>query len=276
MRYLEARAYEGGAAHVVIQGAPYDGGTSYRAGAKAAPNEIRIASDSIESYSPKTRRDLLDIDIADAGDIDLTNLSAEDAIARIAEHTERLARAGAKVVTFGGDHSVSIGTSRGLRAVYPGLVHLVYDAHLDMRESYDDSELSHACGTRHMALAGPTCALGIRSGARDEFADADKLLVGWSETLEIPLQMRHQLAGRPLFVSVDLDVLDPSILPGTGTPEPGGATYKELRESLLALAGNDVVAVDFVEVAPSIDASGSSSVVAAELAREVILGVLTA
>ncbi len=273
MRYLEARDHDGSAA-IVMQGAPYDGGTSYRAGAKAAPDEIRRASDSIESYSPVTRRDLVDIDLADAGDVDLAGCSPEEAIDRIAARTERLARAGSIVVTFGGDHSVSIGTSRGLRAVHPDLVHLVYDAHMDMRESYDDSELSHACGTRHMALAGPTCALGIRSGSRDEFADADKLLTAWSDSLEIPRAMRIAMANKPVFVSVDLDVLDPSILPGTGTPEPGGPTYRELRASLLQLAGLTIVGVDFVEVAPGIDSSGLSPVVAAEIARDFILGVL--
>ncbi|MGZ4121199.1 MAG: agmatinase [Actinomycetota bacterium] len=273
-RFLESRPLADGPAPIVIQGAPYDGGVSYRAGARLAPNEVRLASDSIESYSPRTRRDLLDVDLADAGDIDLDGVDAETAIERIAAATESRARARAVVVTLGGDHSVSIGTSRGLRAVYPDLVHVVFDAHMDMRASYDGSDLSHACGTRHMAHAGPTCVLGVRSGAREEYADADKLLVAWSEDIAVPDAMREHISSSPVFVSVDMDVLDPSILPGTGTPEPGGPTYRELREALLALAGARVVGMDLVEVAPSIDSSGLSPIVAAELARDAILGLL--
>jgi agmatinase len=272
-RFLESRPLADGPASVVIQGAPYDGGISYRAGARTAPGEVRLASDSIESYSPQAKRDLLDIDLADAGDIDLEGADAETAIARIAEATARLARTGAMVVTLGGDHSVSIGTSRGLRAAHSDLVHVVFDAHLDMRPSYDGSDLSHACGTRHMAMAGSTCVLGVRSGSREEFADADKMLTAWSEELGVPLSM-NVMGGAPVFISVDMDVLDPSILPGTGNPEPGGPTYRELREALLALSGARIVGLDFVEVAPAIDSSGLSPIVAAELARDAILALL--
>jgi agmatinase len=274
-RFLESRPLEEGPAAVVIQGAPYDGGVSYRAGARMAPNEVRVASDSIESYSPRTGRDLIDVDIADAGDIDLAGVDAETAIERIARATALIHEDnGAVVVTFGGDHSVSIGTSRGLGSVHPGLVHVVFDAHLDMRPSYDGSDLSHACGTRHMALAGPTCVLGVRSGSREEFADADKMLMAWSEDLVVPDAMRAEMKGVPVFVSVDMDVLDPSILPGTGNPEPGGPTYRELREALLALNGARIVGIDFVEVSPALDSSGLSPIVAAELARDTILGLL--
>ena len=274
-RFLESRALEEGPAAVVIQGAPYDGGVSYRAGARLAPGEVRIASDSIESYSPRTGRDLIDIDLADAGDIDLVDVDPETAMERIARATARLHEDhDAVVVTFGGDHSVSIGTSRGLGSVHPGLVHVVFDAHLDMRASYDGSDLSHACGTRHMAQAGPTCVLGVRSGSREEFVDADKMLTAWSEDLVVPDVMRDEMNGVPVFVSVDMDVLDPSILPGTGNPEPGGPTYRELREALLALSGARIVGIDFVEVAPGLDSSGLSPIVAAELARDTILGLL--
>jgi agmatinase len=275
VRFLEARPLDEGPAAVVIQGAPYDGGTSYRAGARAAPDEIRFASDSIESYSHRIGRDLLDVDLADAGDVDLSGASPEDVMDRIARATEAHASTGAVVVTLGGDHSVSVGTSRGLRAAHPGLVHLVFDAHMDMRASWDGSDLSHACGTRHMASAGPTCVLGVRSGSREEYADADKMLTAWSEDLSVPEAFRTEMQSAPVFVSVDMDVLDPSILPGTGTPEPGGPTYRELRAAILGLSGARIVGIDFVEVAPPIDSSGLSPVVAAELARDAILSLVT-
>jgi agmatinase len=270
--YLEASRDVAGAAAVVL-GIPYDGGTSYRAGARAAPNEVRAASQSIETYSARLRRDLEDLRYADAGDLDLEGLDAGDVMDAIADAVEAHLSAGRFLVSIGGDHSVSIGTTAGSRLVHNDLGHVVFDAHLDMRPSYDGSSLSHACGTRHMAKAGPTVALGIRSGSREEFADAGSMLAEWTEDITLSRAAREALAGRPVHVSIDLDVLDPSILPGTGNPEPGGPTYRELREAVLALAELNVVAVDVVEVAPSLDASGVSTVVAAELIREILLGL---
>jgi agmatinase len=269
--FLAARPADDTPPRAVIQGVPYDGAVSHRAGAAAAPASVREASDSIETYSPVLCRDLTDIDLADAGDLDVDGLSGEKLMLAIAERTEALARTGAFVVTFGGDHSISMGTSTGLHEVYPDLCHVVFDAHLDMRPEYEGDPWSHACGTRRMATMGPTCALGIRSGSRPEFADADEMLVAWSVDLELPDAMREAVGARPVFVSLDIDVLDPSIVPGTGTPEPGGPTYKELRKALLALSGLNIVALDILEVAPPIDVSGLSPIVAAELAREAIL-----
>lgn len=270
--YLEASRDVASAAAVVL-GIPYDGGTSYRAGAGAAPAEVRIASQSIETYSPVLRRDLEDIAYADAGDVELAGLDPKAVMERIADAVEEHVRAGRFVVSLGGDHSISIGTTEGSRRVHEDLAHVVFDAHLDMRPEYDGSEYSHACGTRHMSKAGPTVALGIRSGARTEFADADAMLTAWSADLELPPGARYAIGSRPVHLSLDLDVLDPSILAGTGNPEPGGATYKELRAAVLALAELNIVAVDLCEVSPNLDASGVSNVVAAELVREVILGL---
>lgn len=270
--YLEASRRIDDAAAVIL-GIPYDGGTSYRAGASAAPRDVREASQSIETYSPTLRRDLEDVAYADAGDLDLAGLDAKAVMERVADVVEEHLRAGRFVASIGGDHSISIGTTMGSRRVHDELAHVVFDAHLDMRPEYDGSEYSHACGTRHMSLAGPTVALGIRSGARTEFADADEMLVAWSADLELPPAARDSIGERPVHVSLDLDVLDPSILSGTGTPEPGGATYKELRAALLALSELNVVAIDLCEMSPNFDPSGVSAVVAAELIREAILGL---
>lgn len=271
-RFLAAEAgYDEAVA--VFQGLPWDGSVSWRDGARDAPRAVRIASDSIETYSPILRADLEDYAIHDAGDLPLPDMDAPDVMDLIAAETEKHLRAGKFLISIGGDHSVSIGTTRGARRVFPDLVHLVYDAHMDMRPSYDGTDLSHACGTRHMSMAGTTIALGIRSGAREEFTDADKMLAFWSTEVEIVPQVRSLLQGKPVFVSCDLDVLDPGQLPGTGTPEPGGCSYKELRASLLSLQGLNVVGVDFVEVSPNYDPSGRSPVVAAQLSREIFLGL---
>lgn len=268
--FLEAKPFDG-RADVVIQGAPYDAGTAFRAGSKVAPEQVRVMSDGIESWSPVVGRDLLDITLADAGDMAFDGLSSEQVIAAIAEQTERLARGSDLVVTLGGDHSVSIGTSRGLRAVHPDLVHLVFDAHMDLRHEYEGDRFSHACGTNHMAAAGPTCVLGVRSGSREEYIDAEKLLTGFTAGLQIPPMFLKTMAARPVFISLDLDVLDPSILPGTGNPEPGGPTYRELHAMLLGLVGHRIVGIDVVEVAPHLDPSGVSATVAAALVRDLVL-----
>ena len=258
----------------IVQGVPYDGGVSWRPGTAEAPRVIREVSDSIESFSPVLRRDLEDIALADAGDVVVGPLRAAAVIDRVAERAEQLARTGALLVTIGGDHSISMGTSRGLGAAHPDLAHVVFDAHLDMREDYEGDRYSHACGTRRMAQAGPTCVLGVRSGSRDEFADADAMLVAWSDDVAMPDAMRAAIDDRPVFVSVDLDVLDPSILPGTGNPEPAGVAYRDLRAALLALKDARVVGIDFCEVSPPIDASGLSAIVAAELIRDTIIALV--
>jgi agmatinase len=260
-------------ARVVIHGLPWDGSVSWRAGAVHGPAAVREASDSIETYSPILKADLEDLAIADIGDVALACLDAAQAMEAIATATETLARAGAFVLSIGGDHSVSIGTTRGGGRAHDGLAHIVYDAHLDMRATYDGTEYSHACGTRHMAGRGSTYALGIRSGSREEFADAESILDGFTDEVELPDDWRRAVGGRPVWVSIDLDVLDPSIFPGTGNPEPGGPTYKELRAAVLGLAGLNVVGVDIVEVSPNLDASGVTAVTAAEMSREIILGL---
>lgn len=269
--FLAAEPYDDGRAAAIVQGVPYDEGVSWRAGAASAPAEIRRVSASIETFSPALRRDLGDVVVRDAGDVDVTGARGEAMVERVAAATESLARTGALVVTFGGDHSISMGTSRGFGAVHDDLARVVFDAHLDMREEFDGDPWSHACGTRMMAKAGPTCALGIRSGAREEFDDADHMLIAWSDDLDLPDEARATIGARPVFVSVDLDVLDPGFLPGTGSPEPGGFSFRELHAAVLALRGLDVVGIDLVEAAPSIDPSGPSAYVAAKLARDLIL-----
>jgi agmatinase len=260
-------------ARVVMQGLPWDGSVSWRAGAVHGPAAVREASDSIETYSPILKADLSDLAIADIGDVALAGLDAAAAMEAIATATETLVRTGAFVLSIGGDHSVSIGTTRGAGRALPNLAHIVFDAHLDMRATYDGTQYSHACGTRHMAGRGTTFALGIRSGSRDEFADAETMLHGFTAEVELPDEWRRAVGDRPVWVSIDLDVLDPSIFPGTGNPEPGGPTYKELRAAVLGLAGLNVAGVDVVEVSPNLDASGVTAVTAAEMSREIILGL---
>lgn len=271
MRFLEANATRAEAVAAIL-GLPWDGSVSYRSGAAEAPAAIRAASDSIESWSPVARRDLEDVAVADLGDLALSG-NPKDVMDDIADAAQRAAGDGLFLISLGGDHSVSIGTTAGVRRVHPELTYLVFDAHFDLRREYGGSEYNHACGTRHMAQRGPTAVLGVRSGSREEYEEAPKLLVYHSDGVDLTPEARREFAGKPVFLSVDLDVLDPSSFPGTGTPEPGGPTYKELRGALLGLASLNVVAIDLVEAAPRLDPSGVTSVVAAELCRDLLLGL---
>lgn len=257
-------------AAVAIQGLPYEGGISFRRGAAEGPRAIREYSDSLESWSPATGRDLEDIALHDGGDVALGGDSAE-VMEQIAAATERLARAVPLVVSLGGDHSVSIGVARGLACVHAGLAHVVFDAHLDLRPEYDGSVYSHACGTWQMSEAGPTVVLGVRSGSREEWQEAAKRLVAHTEDLALTAGARAALAGRPVHLSIDMDVLDPGVLPGTGNPEPGGPSFRALAAAALAVAGElRVVGIDLVEVAPAIDGTGISALAAAKLARDLV------
>ena len=271
-RFLAARGLaELPSPPIVLQGVPWDGSVSWRRGAAAAPAEIREASDSIEEFSLRQRRSLADVPFADVGDVTLPDDQA-GAMEAIAEATAGWARRGARVVTIGGDHSISIGTSRGLHRVYPELAHVVIDAHFDLREEYDASPFSHACGTRRMAELGPTVVLGVRSAEEAEFRAAEAGVVAWSEALRIPPEAVERIGGRPVHLSLDCDVLDPSVLPGTGNPEPGGPSYLELLSALAEIVSAfRVVAVDVCEVAPPLDPSGMSAVVGASLVRELLL-----
>lgn len=275
LRFLSADAPLAGA-QAMVQGLPWDGGSSFRSGSAAGPEAIRLMSDSLWSYSPVSGRDLDDLRLHDAGDLDLEELDAAAVMQRIAERTERLSATGSFLMSFGGDHSVSIGTARGLRRVHPNLAHLVLDAHLDLSPEYEGSEYSHTCGTWHMSAGGPTVVLGARSGSRQEWERAGERLAGLSRSLDLPPGAASVLTDRPVHVSIDLDVLDPSVMPGVANPEPGGPSYPQIRDALLGLAGIHVVAVDLVELCPPADPSGISAVTAAALARDVICALVGA
>ncbi len=271
-RFLAARSlHELPDPSIVLQGVPWDGSVSWRRGAAEGPSRIREASDSIEEFSLRQRRTLTDVPVVDVGDVVLPADQA-GAMEAIARATAEWAGRGAVVVTLGGDHSISIGTSRGLHRVYPDLAHVVIDAHFDLREEYDASPYSHACGTRRMAELGPTVVLGVRSAEEAEFRAAEAGIVSWSQGLELTAESRARIGDRPVHLSLDCDVLDPSVLPGTGNPEPGGPTYLELLSALEAIISSTrVVAVDVCEVAPPLDPSGMSAVVGASLVRELLL-----
>lgn len=257
-------------ATATLLGAPYDRTASFRRGARFAPATIRWASQSIESYSPTLDRDLEDLALLDAGDLPVENLPPE---VLVEEASHAIGGAMGLSVLLGGEHTVTVGAVRALAARHPDLHVLTLDAHLDLREEYDGTRWSHACTTRRLVdVVGEQriAVLGVRSGTRQEFAAARGLLAA-ERRLTLDHELWSRLEGRPLYVSVDIDVVDPAFAPGTGTPEPGGPSTGDLLDLLRVLAPLRVVGLDVVEVAPPYDPSGQTAVLAAIIVREALL-----
>lgn len=272
-RFTLASAERRAGASAAFFGAPLDATGSFRPGMGAGPRAVRRLSDALETYNPVLDRDLADLILVDLGDLDLDAIGVEGAVEVIADAAEEAARAARLTVMFGGEHTVSLGGFRGIRRLYPDAMLLQLDAHADLRESYEGRALTHATWAYHVGAEfgfESLVQLGVRSGAREEWPCTDE--TAWtSRTLDLPEAVRGRLAEHPVYLTIDIDVLDPSVAPGTGCPEPGGATYAELEAFLHGLAGVRVVAVDVVEVAPALDASEITAAAAAKLVRDAVL-----
>ncbi len=250
-------------ADAVILGLAADGGVSFRPGAVRAPAAIREFSDSIETWSPRAQRDLEDLRVVDLGDHDERE-SVEEIVGDVLDGT-----GDALLVCIGGDHSVTPPAVRAVAQRRDGLAVVGFDAHLDLREDYPGD---HACTYRRISDRGVPCfVFGPRSGARSEWEDVPKVLSYCAPSLVMPADVRRRLEGRPVYVTLDIDVLDPSAAPGTGNPEAGGPGFEQLLEAVEALAGLDIVACDVVEVSPPLDPSGITQAAAALLVREMLL-----
>ncbi len=231
-------------------------------------------SDGLESYSPVLDRDLEDLSIRDLGDVNLGNLDMPDALEAISTAMAHAASQARVAIMLGGEHTASLGGFRGVKRVYPDAVILQVDAHLDMRPDYEGLALTHATWLHHVGQEfgfGIVHQAGLRSGDRHEW-DTARRQTAWSSTeLSLPATVRERIGHLPLYVSVDIDVLDPAHAPGTGCPEPGGVTFRELATFLYGLEGLHVVALDVMEVSPNLDAANITAAAAAKLVREAIL-----
>jgi agmatinase len=255
-------------------GAPLDLTESFRSGTHAGPSAVRRVSDVLETYSPDLDRDLEDVVLLDLGDLLLADLDMEPALAAIAAASEYVARSARLAMMLGGEHTASLGAFRGVHRVYADLALLHIDAHLDIRPEYRGHALSHASWVHQLGQEqGFDCIfqLGLRSGDRAEwrFAHAHTRLC--ARELELPSAARRELAGRPVYVSIDIDVLDPAYAPGTGCPEPGGATFDQLLDFVHKLRDLTIVAVDVMEVSPNFDPADITATAAAKLVREFVL-----
>jgi agmatinase len=231
-------------------------------------------SDVLETYSPVLDRDLQDVAVRDLGDLQLDACSVEEALEAIASGMAFAARDARLAVMLGGEHLASLGGFRGIKSVYPDAVILQADAHLDMRPDYEGQALSHATWLNHVGQEfgfQVVHQVGLRSGDRLEWQLARRA-TAWSSTeLSVPRSVRERIGRRPVYVSIDIDVLDPAHAPGTGCPEPGGATFRELVDFVYSLEGLRVVALDVMEVSPDLDAASITAAAAAKLVREAVL-----
>lgn len=262
-------------ARAVIFGAPFDGTTSFRPGTRFGPGAIRAESDGIETYSPYQNKDLEDIAVFDSGDLLLPFGNTEAVLEEICARTAEILAAGKMPVMLGGEHLVTLGAVRAMVQKYPELHIIHFDAHTDLRDDYLGERLSHATVIRrcHDLLGdGRIHQFGIRSGERAEwdfaFAHTDFHPFNVKDVLDVVLALGSDV---PVYVTLDLDVLDPSLFCGTGTPEAGGIFFQDLEEALLALEALNVVGFDINELSPHYDASGVSTAVACKVLREMLL-----
>lgn len=261
-------------AKMVIFGAPFDATTSFRPGTRFGSKAIRSDSFGIETYSPYQDLDLLDTAVFDAGDLELAFGSPEKALAQIEEMTTEILCHGKMPIMLGGEHLVSLAMARALVKQYPDLAIVHFDAHADLRDDYLGEKLSHACVMRRIwELVGDDriFQFGIRSGDRTEFVWGKDHVQTQKFNFDHLTETVQALGNRPIYVTLDLDILDPSIFPGTGTPEAGGVTFNEILAALMHLKPLHVVAFDLNELSPVYDQSGVSTAVACKLLREMIL-----
>lgn len=259
---------------VVLFGVPFDGTTSFRPGTRFAPSAIRPDSYGLETYSPYLDLDLEDYALSDIGDIDLPFGNTQKALNLIAETATKLLEDNKKSLMIGGEHLVTLPAIKAYAKKYPELKIIHFDAHTDLREEYLGESLSHATVIRRCwDIVGDDriFQFGIRSGMKSEFTWAKSHTNLYPFSLDALGDELPKLQNVPVYLTIDLDVLDPSIFPGTGTPEPGGVTMKELLAALTSLKGLNIVGADIVELSPSYDHSGVSTAVCCKVIREVSL-----
>ncbi len=254
---------------VVMLGLPFDGTVSYRPGSRFAPEQIRLASWGLEDYSPYFDKHLEDVNFHDVGDLEFPLGNTYKSLDLIEKNVSEIYRDGKKVFGIGGEHLVTLPEIKAISKFYKDLAIVHFDAHTDLREEYLGEEMSHSAVIRHCAdIVGAENIrqIGIRSGMKEEFEFMKK-----HNTLAKKFTDLEVLKGKKLFVTVDLDVLDPSIMPGTGTPESGGLDFNTLIEWFKYLKDFDIIGADVVELAPDYDTSGVSTAVATKVIRELLM-----
>ncbi|MDD3845348.1 MAG: agmatinase [Syntrophorhabdaceae bacterium] len=264
-QYMCSRPNEGPSG-ITLLGCPLDITSSFRNGSKFGPESLRRASWTLETYSPYLDLDLSEIDFADAGDLELPPGNLLESLDIIEEAVARMAASGCRPLLFGGEHLVTYPILKAMKKSFPLFQLVHFDAHCDLRDEYEGERLSHATVMNLVRELGVTQMhqIGIRSGTRQEFKELSAVT---------SLAMLEQRLDRrtPVYVSFDMDVFDPSLVPGVTTPEPGGLMFKEVMDYLHVLRGMDIIGADVVELAPDYDTSFVSSICASKVAREIVM-----
>jgi agmatinase len=258
----------------VILGCPYDGSASFRPGARFGPSAIRRASWGIETFSPYFQRDLSQCSIHDMGDLELPLGEKKISLGLIRKALGKILSGRKLPIILGGDHLITLPIIEEILPLYPQLYIIHIDAHTDLREEYLGEFLSHCTVMRRLIERlgeGRLFQIGIRSGTEDEFKLARKIKSIISLEPASLNSMIRRLRNKPVYITLDLDVIDPSLLPGVGTPEPGGLTFQEFISLLKKLQTLHVIGFDIVELTPDYDPTQVSSITASVILREMIL-----
>ena len=262
-------------AQTILFGAPWDGTVSFRPGSRFGPAAMRQDSLGLETFSPYQNRELPENKIRDIGDLELPMGNKTRSLDLIEATVRRILADGKTPVMLGGEHLVTLPAVAACREVWPDLCVLHFDAHADLREDYLGENLSHATVMRRvwdLLGDGRIWQFGIRSGTSDEFAFAREghVFMHPFDCEDLPAAIA-EIGDRPVYLSIDLDILDPSTFSGTGTPEPGGIAFLTMLRALLQLDGLNLVGADLVELSPHYDTSGVSTAVALKLLRELLI-----
>lgn len=256
-------------AKVVMIGLPFDGTCSYRPGSRFAPERIRIASWGMEDYSPNYDKHLDDVNFYDAGELEFPLGNTVKTLDLIEQNARQVYKDNKKFFGIGGEHLVTYPAVKACKEKYPNLAVIHFDAHTDLREDFFGEKLSHASVMKRIGeITGfeNIKQIGIRSGLKEEFELMKKY-----NTLAKSFEDLDGLKGKKIFLTIDVDVLDPSIMPGTGTPEAGGLLYHELAKWIEYLKDFEIVGADVVELAPDYDRSEVSTAVTAKIIRDVLM-----
>ncbi|KQM16582.1 agmatinase [Plantibacter sp. Leaf171] len=275
-----------GRADVAVVGAPFDGGVSYRPGARFGPAHVREASRLLRPYNPAQDVEPFGAQqVADAGDIAINPFDLEEAVRQVEEAAAVLSTDGTRLVTIGGDHTIALPLLRNVAREHGPVAVVHFDAHLDTWDTYFGAPITHGTPFRRASEEGlvdleASLHVGIRGPlySREDLRDDQRLGFAVISSVELETEglgraidrMLARIGDRPVYLSVDIDVLDPAHAPGTGTPEAGGLTSRELLAMIRALAGVRLVGADVVEVAPAYDHAQLTAVAASHVVYEIL------
>ena len=259
---------------IVVFGAGYDGTTSNKPGTRFAPSAMRQESYGLETYSPYLDKDIGDYNIYDAGDLEL--YGNPDRVLNMVENVSNSILSDSKIpIMIGGEHLLSFGMAKAISKKYPDFNIVHFDAHTDLRDSYMQERLSHATVIRRcyeLLDSGKIYQFGIRSGTKEEFEWA-KNNIEFNPFNLNNIEKILELKEKPVYLTIDLDILDSGIFPGTGTPEAGGVSFLELINSFKYISKLNIIAADIVELAPNYDISNASTAIACKILRELLLSI---